>query len=423
MTRQHILTKAHREVLRQFARSRALLAFDYDGTLAPIVDNPNDAELRASTRARLAKLTELYPCIVLSGRAHKDLTQRLRGLHMRELIGNHGAEVTRGSERHSRAVCRWRPLLEERLHGHAGVVVEDKVFSVAIHFRQSREKKRARAAILEAVAALGKVRIIGGKQVINVLPEGAPHKGIALERARARLECDTAIYVGDDETDEDVFALDQPGRLLSIRVGHKGSSNAAFHLDDQSEIDALLDALIELRSGGEVPRVEETDELAIIGRALDFMRLLWAVDHGLHRTSKRMATTLGITAPQRLVIRIVGRFPAISAGRLAEILHIHPSTLTGILERLEARGLVERRPDPRDARRAFLGLSSKGRELDREREGTIEAAIYEALSQVSDRQIEAARTVLGSIQRVLDAPFAASASAVTEGAGPRTGSS
>jgi trehalose-6-phosphatase len=79
-------------------------------------------------------------------------------------------------------------------------------------------KKLARAAILEAAASLGDVRIVGGKQVVNLLPKGAPDKGKALERERERLCCDTAIYVGDDETDEDVFALDQPTRLLSIRV-------------------------------------------------------------------------------------------------------------------------------------------------------------------------------------------------------------
>ena len=75
---------------------------------------------------------------------------------------------------------------------------------------------------------LGPVRLVGGKHVVNLLPAGAPHKGLALERARARLGCDTAIYVGDDETDEDVFALDQPGRLLAIRVGRKPSSSAAL---------------------------------------------------------------------------------------------------------------------------------------------------------------------------------------------------
>ena len=93
-------------------------------------------------------------------------------------------------------VARWRPLLDERLAGLRGVEIEDKVFSVAVHYRQSRQKKLARSAILEAASTLGDVRLIGGKQVVNILPDGAPHKGIALERERARLKCDTAIYVG-----------------------------------------------------------------------------------------------------------------------------------------------------------------------------------------------------------------------------------
>ena len=105
---------------------------------------------------------------------------------------------------------RWRPLLEKQLSSLRGVSIEDKVFSIAVHYRQSREKKKARAAIVEAAAALNNARVIGGTLVVNILPKGAPHKGMALERERERLGCDTAIYVGDDETDEDVFALQQP---------------------------------------------------------------------------------------------------------------------------------------------------------------------------------------------------------------------
>src|SRR5438046_6523104 len=88
-----------------------------------------------------------------------------------------------------------------------------------------------------------------------------------------------------------------------------------------------------------------------LGAVLDFMRLLSAVDHALQSASKRMESTFGLTGPQRLVVRIVGRFPGIAAGRIATILHVHPSTLTGVLKRLEARGVLQRRPDPRDARR------------------------------------------------------------------------
>lgn len=94
------------------------------------------------------------------------------------------------------------------------------------------------------------MRIVGGKQVVNILPSRAPHKGIALERERDRLHCDTALYVGDDETDEDVFALDQPGRLLTVRVGSKRTSAATYCVTNQRAVDDLLRALIEYRRAG-----------------------------------------------------------------------------------------------------------------------------------------------------------------------------
>jgi trehalose 6-phosphate phosphatase len=65
------------------------------------------------------------------------------------------------------------------------------------------------------------------------------------------LRCDTAIYVGDDETDEDVFALDQPGRLLTIRVGRGRGSHAAYYLRAQAAVDDLLALLVRLREEAE----------------------------------------------------------------------------------------------------------------------------------------------------------------------------
>jgi DNA-binding MarR family transcriptional regulator len=121
------------------------------------------------------------------------------------------------------------------------------------------------------------------------------------------------------------------------------------------------------------------------------MKQLWALDHGLHTASKRMKATYGITGPQRLVIRFVGRSPGISAGALAEILHIHPSTLTGILRRLEPRGVVQRRHDPKDARRALLGLTARGRHVDSLRTGTIEQAVSRVLARLPEDVVAAER--------------------------------
>lgn len=135
---------------------------------------------------------------------------------------------------------------------------------------------------------------------------------------------------------------------------------------------------------------------------LEFMRLLWAVDHALQSTSKRMEQRMGVTGPQRLVIRIVGQFPRASAGEIANILQIHPSTLTGILRRLETRGLIERRPDPTDGRRALFQLSKAGKDLDRVVDGTPEAAIAKALGALTGNDIDATRRSLATLTAALD---------------------
>lgn len=242
-----ILSRTHREVLQQFAWSKVLLAFDYDGTLAPIVRDPERAAMRDSTRGLLVEVAKRYPCIVISGRSRPDVGRWLSGVPLRQVVGNHGIEPWQATRPLMDEVSRCAPLLGKCLASLKGVHIEDKSFSISVHYRRSREKRKALAAILEAARGLGPVRVIGGKQVVNILPEGAPHKGMALEKERERLGCDTAIYVGDDQTDEDVFALDQPGRLLSIRVGARKASLAPYYVRNQAAVDVLLDVLIGLR--------------------------------------------------------------------------------------------------------------------------------------------------------------------------------
>jgi DNA-binding MarR family transcriptional regulator len=127
---------------------------------------------------------------------------------------------------------------------------------------------------------------------------------------------------------------------------------------------------------------------------LQFMQLLWAVVHGLERVSKRMTGAIGVTGPQRLVLRVVGLFPGMSAGDLATVLHVHPSTLTGVLQRLIEQRLLARSDDPGDRRRAVLRLTKRGARVNAARQGTVEAAIAQALERISDRDRMAARRVL-----------------------------
>jgi DNA-binding MarR family transcriptional regulator len=114
-----------------------------------------------------------------------------------------------------------------------------------------------------------------------------------------------------------------------------------------------------------------------------------------------MERTLGITGPQRLVIRLLGRFPGLTLARVAGLLEVHPSTASVVVKRLEGRGLVHRRADTRDRRRAYLGLTEAGRRLDTETEGTVEAAVDRTLAGLPRPSIDGARAVLETLAREL----------------------
>jgi DNA-binding MarR family transcriptional regulator len=137
--------------------------------------------------------------------------------------------------------------------------------------------------------------------------------------------------------------------------------------------------------------------------ALAFLRLLWAIDHGLRSVSRRMQKELGLTGPQRLVLRIVSKFPQLMPSELAELLHLDRGTLTGILERLAAQQLVVRTANERDGRSVLLSLTARGRMLDREVPGTVEACIGRALASVPAAKVEAAKQVLEAVARELGA--------------------
>jgi DNA-binding MarR family transcriptional regulator len=139
-----------------------------------------------------------------------------------------------------------------------------------------------------------------------------------------------------------------------------------------------------------------------MGKVVEFMRLLWAIGHGLQATSKRMERSLGVTGPQRLAIRIVGRLPGTTPGDLARILHLDPSTLTGVLKRLEAHGILQRRRDPSDGRRARLSLTGRGRQRDVRTTGTVEAAVTRVLRRLPAWKIRVVQGVLAEVAGALD---------------------
>ena len=133
------------------------------------------------------------------------------------------------------------------------------------------------------------------------------------------------------------------------------------------------------------------------------MRLMWAVDHELQSVSKRMLGRLGLTAPQRLALRFIGRQPRLTASVLSGLLHLDPGTITGIVKRLEQAGLVARERNAGDTRLMHLTLTLKGRALNRRRRGTVEAAVCRVLADSSQDEVEATARVLKRLAAELEA--------------------
>ena len=135
--------------------------------------------------------------------------------------------------------------------------------------------------------------------------------------------------------------------------------------------------------------------------ALAFLRILWSLDHALRSASKRMGQAIGVTGPQRFALRMLGRFSSLSAAELADLLELDPSTLTGVLARLGEAGLIERRAADDDGRRLVLTLSKKGRLLDKDDPGTIEAGVRRVLESVDAEDLEATERVLAALTEQL----------------------
>jgi trehalose 6-phosphate phosphatase len=242
-----LLSAAARPALSALAHDRALLAFDFDGTLAPIVDEPGRAQMRPETSALLRVAALLYPCVVVSGRSRADLAPRLSGVPLVAWVGNHGAEAGFGPvDRSPRGtVLGWRAALAARLGDLTGVEIEDKGLSIAIHYRRAADPEVAERAIRAAADGLPGARVFGGLRVVNAVPAEAPTKGDAITELLERSGCRTALYVGDDVTDEDAFRA--PG-VVGVRIGSCEESAAAYGLTSQQAVDDLLRLLVDERS-------------------------------------------------------------------------------------------------------------------------------------------------------------------------------
>ncbi|MBY0467787.1 MAG: trehalose-phosphatase [Burkholderiaceae bacterium] len=248
---QHLFSPQGEAALAAALRRRPLLAFDFDGTLAPIVARPESARISRGVSTRLSALNAQLPVAIVTGRTVADVRTRL-DFSPSFVIGNHGAEDEIG------AAARLQPaaeltLLHEALRGQGqaldalGVTVEDKRLSIALHYRLSRQREQALALIQDLLAPFAaELHVFAGKMVVNVSPANAPDKADAVHALVARCGADCAVFAGDDVNDEPVFAS-APADWLTVRVGRDDPhSRARYFLDGPNEVALMLEHMLSL---------------------------------------------------------------------------------------------------------------------------------------------------------------------------------
>jgi trehalose 6-phosphate phosphatase len=238
----HALGPEGRARVAAFVARAPLFTFDIDGTLAPIAARPGDARIPDALQDALVELARRARVAVLTGRGRDD-ARRMLAFEPAYLLGNHGIEGLPGSEPTLHALARtsaqWRAALErsrEPSLAEAGILLEDKRYSLSLHYRNAPDQVTAQRVIAARAATLAPPpKQIMGKCVVNLLPPGAPTKGDALRALLHALPSGCALYAGDDDTDEHVFDLPRK-LLLGIRVGQSQETRAPLYVDDTTEM-------------------------------------------------------------------------------------------------------------------------------------------------------------------------------------------
>lgn len=246
--------------LNDIAKPGMLCAFDFDGTLAPIVKDPGRACVPAAVSRRMAMLSEYARVAIISGRSAEDVGARLDFL-ADYVVGNHGIEGVPGWEDRTaeyQQLCQeWELRLSRALADRSlfepGIWVENKACSLSVHYRLARDRTVAEGRLLQLFSAiLPSARIMAGKCVFNLLPVDTPNKGMALARLCELSGASGTIFVGDDVTDEDVFEMRRPD-WLTVRIERSARSSAEFYLHHRLDMVQLLDVLIKQLSGDPFP--------------------------------------------------------------------------------------------------------------------------------------------------------------------------
>ena len=249
------MSRATPEAIRAAAGSRGLALFlDYDGTLTPIVERPEDAVLDEATREVLRRVVQRHPVAIVSGRDLEDVRQRV-GLQDVHYAGCHGFEIAgpRGNRVHGAAAAAAPQLaaaadqVAHEVKELPGVQLERKRFTLAVHYRRARDADvpAVREAVARAQARHPALRVTSGKKVLELQPDVDWDKGRAVLWLIETLGLEDAlpVYIGDDVTDEDAFRA-LAGRGVGIAVQDAPRPTAArYSLPGPEAVRELLSGL------------------------------------------------------------------------------------------------------------------------------------------------------------------------------------
>ena len=221
-----------------------LFFLDYDGTLAPIVEDPTEAHPHPDVPALLRELAARHPVWIVTGRHLQSIETFFEAAGLLDLrlpaIGLHGTQEgvigegaeSLASEEATRALAEMRAALPER----EGVEVEDKDDAFAVHYRAAPDEDETLDALRDwADERPASLDAVWGKKVVELRPRGLT-KGTAVRRVLERHPGTTPVYLGDDTTDEDAFEeLEHTDGAVTVRVGG-GETRARYRLDGPDEV-------------------------------------------------------------------------------------------------------------------------------------------------------------------------------------------
>lgn len=254
---------AFEDLSASIGNRRLAVFLDYDGVLTPIVSRPELALMPEDARSAVERLAALTDVAVISGRDTADVREKVAvdevwyaGSHGFDIVGPHGVGSGDGDldrfEQHIPTLVAAADEIDRQVIDMPGVHVERKRFAVAVHFREADED--AEPAVAHIVEKIGEreeqLRVTTGKKIFELRPDVEWDKGKALQWLMDRLGLDfdttTPLYLGDDVTDEDAFAvLVEQG--VGIVVGREGEpTRAAYALEDPDEVRQLLTRLANL---------------------------------------------------------------------------------------------------------------------------------------------------------------------------------